>query len=91
VLHSSANMLAGYLIENPQTGGPIKDVKTAWRYALRDAGITDLRVHDSLTPSAFGQSTGSSAERGYRGDESRGHRGQQCAMFMRLMTANAER
>jgi len=33
---------SGYLFENTQTGGPIKDVKTAWRNTPRDAGITDL-------------------------------------------------
>ena len=37
---------SGYLFENAQTGSPIKDVKTAWRNALRDAGITGLRFHD---------------------------------------------
>ena len=36
----------GYLFENPKTGKPIKDVKTAWRYALRDAKIEGLRLHD---------------------------------------------
>ena len=38
--------VSGYLFENPRTGKPIKDVKTAWRSALRDAGILDLRFHD---------------------------------------------
>ena len=33
---------SGYLFENSQTGGPIKDVKTGWRNTPRDAGITDL-------------------------------------------------
>jgi integrase len=36
----------GYLFENPKTGKPIRDVKTAWRTALRDAKIEGLRFHD---------------------------------------------
>ncbi|MFP5262006.1 MAG: tyrosine-type recombinase/integrase [Blastocatellia bacterium] len=30
---------SGYLFENPKTGKPIADIKTAWRSALKDAGI----------------------------------------------------
>jgi integrase len=37
---------SGYLFENPRTGNPIKDIKTAWWNALKDAGITGLRFHD---------------------------------------------
>jgi integrase len=36
----------GYLFENPRTGKPIRDVKTAWRFALRDAKIQGLWFHD---------------------------------------------
>ncbi|MCI0487534.1 MAG: site-specific integrase, partial [Blastocatellia bacterium] len=36
----------GYLFENPKTGEPIRDIKTAWAYALRDAKIEGLRFHD---------------------------------------------
>jgi integrase len=36
----------GFLFENPKTGKPIRDVKTAWRYALREAKIEGLRFHD---------------------------------------------
>jgi integrase len=37
---------SGYLFENPRTGKPLADIKTAWRNALRDAGIEALRFHD---------------------------------------------
>jgi integrase len=36
----------GFLFENPKKGKPIRDIKTAWRYALRDARIEGLRFHD---------------------------------------------
>lgn len=36
----------GFLFENPRTGKPIRDVKTAWRLALLDANIEGLRFHD---------------------------------------------
>ncbi len=36
----------GYLFESEQTGKPIHDIKTAWRNALDDAEITNLRFHD---------------------------------------------
>jgi integrase len=38
--------VSGYLFVNPRTGAPIRAVKTAWRNALRDAGISGLRFHD---------------------------------------------
>jgi len=37
---------SGYLFGNTRTGRPIRDVKTAWHNALRDAGIIGLRFHD---------------------------------------------
>jgi integrase len=36
---------SGYLFENPKTGKPIIDIKTAWRSALRDAGIPHIPFH----------------------------------------------
>lgn len=36
---------SGYLFENPKTGKPIKDIKTAWRTALRLAGIPHIPFH----------------------------------------------
>ncbi|HJQ70932.1 MAG TPA: site-specific integrase [Blastocatellia bacterium] len=36
---------SGYLFENPRTGKPITDIKTAWRLALRDAGIPHIPFH----------------------------------------------
>lgn len=36
---------SGYLFENPKTGKPITTIKTAWRKALRDAGIPYLNFH----------------------------------------------
>src|SRR5215208_2837058 len=36
----------GYLFENPKTGKPIADIKNAWRSALRDSGISNIRFHD---------------------------------------------
>ncbi len=35
----------GYLFENPKTGKPITDIKTAWRSALEDAGIPHIPFH----------------------------------------------
>jgi integrase len=37
---------SGYLFENPRTGKSIKDIKTAWWNALKDAGIAGLRFQD---------------------------------------------
>jgi len=36
---------SGYLFENPKTGRPLVDIKTAWRLALRDAGIPHIPFH----------------------------------------------
>lgn len=36
---------SGYLFENPKTGKPITTIKTAWRKALRDAGIAYINFH----------------------------------------------
>jgi integrase len=36
---------SGYLFENPKTGKPRKDIKTAWRSALEDAGIPHIPFH----------------------------------------------
>jgi len=36
---------SGYLFENPKMGKPITDIKTAWRSALRDAGIPHILFH----------------------------------------------
>ena len=36
---------SGYLFENPKTGKPITTIKTAWRKALRDAGIPYINFH----------------------------------------------
>jgi len=36
---------AGYLFENPRTGKPITDIKTAWRAALRDAELPHIPFH----------------------------------------------
>ncbi len=36
---------SGYLFENPRTGKPIKDIKTAWRAALRDAELLHIPFH----------------------------------------------
>ena len=36
---------SGYLFENPKTGKPLIDIKTAWRSALRDAGIPHIPFH----------------------------------------------
>jgi integrase len=36
----------GYLFENPKTGRPLTDIKNAWRSALSEAGIENLRFHD---------------------------------------------
>jgi len=36
---------SGYLFENPKTGRPITDIKTAWRSALEDAGIPHIPFH----------------------------------------------
>ncbi|HZS45141.1 MAG TPA: site-specific integrase [Blastocatellia bacterium] len=36
---------SGYLFENPKTGKPIKDIKTAWRKALELAGIPHIPFH----------------------------------------------
>jgi integrase len=35
-----------YVFENPVTGKPYTDNKTAWRFLLRRAGIEDFRFHD---------------------------------------------
>jgi len=35
----------GFLFENPKTGKPIKDIKTAWRRALQLAGIPHIPFH----------------------------------------------
>lgn len=35
----------GYLFENPKTGRPIREIKTAWREALRLAGIPYIPFH----------------------------------------------
>lgn len=35
----------GYLFESPRTGKPITDIKTAWRAALKDAGIPHIPFH----------------------------------------------
>jgi integrase len=37
---------SGYLFENPKTGKPLKDIKTAWKNVLSDAKISGLRFHD---------------------------------------------
>jgi integrase len=37
--------VSGYLFENPKTGKPIADIKTAWRRALADAGIPHIPFH----------------------------------------------
>ena len=36
---------SGYLFENPKTGKPITTIRTAWRKALRDAGIPYINFH----------------------------------------------
>jgi integrase len=36
---------SGYLFENPRTGKPITTIKTAWRKALRAAGIPYINFH----------------------------------------------
>ena len=36
----------GYLFENLKTGKPVREVKTAWRSALPEAGIQGFRFHD---------------------------------------------
>jgi integrase len=36
---------SGYLFENPKTGKPIADIKTAWRSALEEAGIPHIPFH----------------------------------------------
>jgi integrase len=36
---------SGYLFEYKQTGKPLKDIKTAWRAALVDAGIPHIPFH----------------------------------------------
>jgi len=36
---------SGYLFENRRTGKPIQDIKTAWRSALKDAGICHMPFH----------------------------------------------
>lgn len=36
---------SGYLFENLKTGKPRKDIKTAWRSALEDAGIPHIPFH----------------------------------------------
>src|SRR4051812_29819217 len=36
---------SGHLFENPKTGKPITTIKTAWRKALRDAGIPYINFH----------------------------------------------
>lgn len=36
---------SGYLFENSKTGKPITTIKTAWRKALRDAGIPCINFH----------------------------------------------
>lgn len=36
---------SGYLFENKKTGKPRKDIKTAWRAALEDAGIPHIPFH----------------------------------------------
>lgn len=35
-----------YLFTNPKTGTRYKDIKKAFKNAVRDAGLTDLRLHD---------------------------------------------
>jgi integrase len=35
-----------FIFTNPRTGTRYKDIKKAFKNALRDAGITDLRFHD---------------------------------------------
>jgi len=35
-----------YVFENPETGKPFTDNKTAWRSLLRRTGINDFRFHD---------------------------------------------
>jgi integrase len=35
-----------YLFTNPKTGTRYKDIKKAFKNAVRDAGLTDLRIHD---------------------------------------------
>jgi integrase len=36
---------SGYLFENPKTGKPITDIKTAWRSALREAEVPHIPFH----------------------------------------------
>jgi integrase len=36
----------GYVFENPDTGQPLQDIKTAWYSLLRRTGIKDFRFHD---------------------------------------------
>ena len=45
----------GYLFENPKTGKPIRDVKTAWYSALRDAKIEGYASMTSGTRSGRGR------------------------------------
>jgi integrase len=35
-----------YLFTNPKTGTRYKDIKKAFNNSVRDAGLTDLRIHD---------------------------------------------
>ncbi len=44
--HLPINLQEDWIFLNPETGRPIKCIKTAWRTLLKRAGIKNLRFHD---------------------------------------------